>query len=360
VARQQALPDLDSPTVFQQTDPSGACQRLFDLAGQCHAAWEIAMAWLPPALSFPPRQVLVAGMGGSAIGGDLLRALASEQATIPVLVHRDYGLPAYAGPQTLVLASSYSGDTEETLSAAEEAHRRGCPMVAVTTGGKLGRWAQEWGITTLTFTYRAQPREALGYSLMLLLGALVRMDLLPDPTPEVKEAVATLESMRQEIELDVAQADNPAKELAQWLCGHLPVVYGAGLLAPVARRWKSQFNENGKSWACFDELPEMDHNAVSGTVHPAGFAGSVRGIFLASDYDLPRNRLRHEISRSTFEEAGAVCRTVRARGNSPLAQMLTCVLLGDAASYYLAMLYDADPTAIPAINALKTALAQRR
>ncbi len=354
-----SLPDLDRPEVYAEHDPSGACSRLFDLADQCREAWRIVRKWEPPLLSFPPRAVVVAGMGGSAIGGDLLAALARDLATIPIFVHRNYGLPAWAGPQTLILASSYSGNTEETLSSAAEAFRRGAPMVAVTTGGELARRASEWGVSLLSFHYPAQPREALGYSFLLLLGVLVRLDLLPDMSPEVEESIAVLEVLRAEVDPAVPLERNLAKELATWLYGHLPTVYGSDLLAPVARRWKGQFNENSKSWAFFEELPEMDHNAITGTANPSSFAGQVRALFLTSEHDHPRNRLRQEATRLLFEEAGVPCRAVAGRGKSPLAQMLSTVLLGDAVSYYLAMLYRADPTAIPAIHALKRALAQR-
>jgi len=254
------------------------------------------------------------------------------------------------------VASSYSGNTEEPLSAAVEAQRRGAPLLAVTTGGELARRAREWGAPVLTFDYPAQPREALGYSMTLLLGALVRLELLPDPTPEVEGAVAILEAMRREIERTVPTAQNAAKELARWLYGHMPVIYGSGLLAPVARRWHGQFNENAKSWAGYAELPEMDHNAVCGTRWPAGLARTVHGIFLRSPYDHPRNQLRLEATRELLVKAGISCRTVAGRGDSPLAQMLTTVLLGDATSYYLAMLYRIDPGAIQAIVTLKEAL----
>lgn len=353
------LPDLDRPAIYGEHDPSNACARLFDLAGQCREAWRIVREWVPPSLPLPPRAVLVAGMGGSAIGGDLLAALARNLASVPVFVHRNYGLPAWAGPHTLVLASSYSGNTEETLSSAVEAFRRGAPLVAVTTGGELARRASEWGASLLTFDYPAQPREALGYSFLLLLGILVRLDLLPDMSPEVEEGIAVLQALRAEIEPAVPLEKNPAKELASWLHDCLPTVYGGDLLAPVARRWKGQLNENSKSWAFFEELPEMDHNAIAGIANPPSFAGRVRALFLTSEHDYPRNRLRQEVTRHVFEEAGVPCRTVAGRGKSPLAQVLSTVLLGDAISYYLAMLYRVDPTAIPAIHALKRALAER-
>ena len=358
MAERVSPPDLDNPQVYEEHDPAGAYNRLFDMADQCRRAWEIAMAWSPPPLPVSPRAVVSAGMGGSAIGGDLLCALAAPLATVPLLVQRDYGLPGYFGPHTLILACSYSGNTEETLSVAKEARERGVPLVVITTGGRLAELSHEWGISPLTFVYPAQPRETLGYGLLLPLGALTRMDLLPDLTPDVEEAIVVLERLQEEIASSVPLARNPAKELAHWLYGCLPFVCGAGLLAPVARRWKGQFNENSKSWAVCEELPEMDHNAVAGMANPAGFARQVRAIFLTSDHDHPRNRVRQEVTRRLYEEAGTPCRTVAARGKSPLTQVLSSALLGDASSYYLAMLYRADPTAIPAIKSLKEALAR--
>lgn len=356
MSEQTPRPDLDDPQRYVEVDPQGARERLFDLAQQCRSAWEVVMRWSPPALPFPPAAVLIVGMGGSAIGGDLLAALARPLAKIPVIVQRDYGLPAFAGPHTLIIASSYSGNTEETLSAATAAQERGAPLIAVTTGGELARRAREGNSGLLTFTYPAQPREALGYSLMLLLGTLVRLDLLPDPSPAVMAAADTLEALQEELAPTVPLARNEAKELARWLYGHMPLVCGAGLLAPVARRWRTQFNEVSKSWACFDQLPEMDHNLVAGTAHPAGFAAQVRAVFLSLGRDHTRSR-RLEVTRRILEEAGTPCRTVAARGAVSLAQMLGSILMGDATSYYLAMLYRADPTPIPAIAALKEALA---
>lgn len=356
--QEHPLPDLDTPEVYQEIDPQGARERIFDLAGQCRRAWDLVTGWTPPALPVPPRAVLIVGMGGSAIGGDLLRALAMPMATVPIIVHRDYGLPAYAGPHTLVLACSFSGNTEETLSAAREARQRGSPIVALTTGGELERLGYEWAASVLPFSYEgAQPRESLGYMLLLLLGILVRLDLLPDLTPEVERAMDTLRALQREVAPAEPQAQNQAKALARWLYGHLPLVCGAGLLAPVARRWKAQFNENSKAWAAFETLPEMDHNAVAGTFHPLGFGAAVRAIFLSSDDDHERNRRRQQVTCRILEQAGTACRTMTACGDSPLARLLSLVLLGDACSYYLAILYRTDPTPIPPILALKAALA---
>ncbi len=352
------IPDLDNLDLYPTGDPTGAHGRIFDLAGQCRAAWNLVMGWTPPALREPPHAVVVAGMGGSAIGGDLLRGLAADQSPVPILVHRDYNLPAFVGPHTLVLTSSYSGNTEETLSAAIAARHRGAPMVVIATGGELVARARQWGTSVLQFTYPAQPREALGYSLLLLLGALVRLGLLPDPTPAVQEAGAVLEALRREIELEVPRERNPAKGLAHWLFGTTPLVCGSGLLAPVARRWKGALNENSKSWAAYEELPEMDHNTLAGTARPAAFAEKLRGIFLESALDHPRNRLRRELTRRLLEAAGLPCRTVTARGESPLAQVLSAVLWGDAASYYLAILYGMDPAKIAAITTLKEMMAR--
>ncbi|MBN1484260.1 MAG: bifunctional phosphoglucose/phosphomannose isomerase [Chloroflexia bacterium] len=354
----QPLPNLDDPQTYLATDPQGAGQRLFDLADQCRRAWELALDWEAPPLPLPPSAIVIAGMGGSAIGGDLLGAWAQSLATVPILVHRDYDLPAYVGPHTLVLASSYSGHTEETLSAARAAVAKGAPWIALTTDGELRRYAREKGLACREFQYKAQPREALGYSLLLLMGTLVRLELLPDPTPQVRSAISTLESLQAEYAPEVPLAQNPAKELACWLYGHLPLVCGSGMLAPVARRWKGQFNENTKSWAVFEVLPEMDHNAVAGTVCPPGFGAAVRAILLSSAYDHERNLCRQRITAKVLARSGVISRALQALGPSPLAQLLSLVLLGDACSYYLAILYGSDPTPIPAIAELKAALAQ--
>jgi glucose/mannose-6-phosphate isomerase len=208
------------------------------------------------------------------------------------------------------------------------------------------------------FSYASQPRAAVGYSTLLLLGVLDRLGLVQPKGEDVAETVDLLRAMSGELGLDVPLERNPAKELALFLQGKVPVVYG-GFLAEVARRWKGQFNENSKTTACFEAFPELDHNAVVGYQDPGGLRGSLAFVMLASDYDGQRTRLRLEVTGELMERYGASYRTVAARGRSRLAQVFSAAYVADFASYYLAALYGVDPTPIEAIDHLKAELASR-
>jgi glucose/mannose-6-phosphate isomerase len=273
-------------------------------------------------------------------------------------VLRDYGLPAYADGHTLVIASSYSGNTEETLSSFRAARERDCALVAVTTGGELARLAREWEVPLVTFHYESQPRAALGYSLMSLLGVLRARGLAGDVDADLAEAAALLDEQDARLAPTSPRADNVAKRLAADLAGHLPIVAGAGPLAPVARRWKTQFNENGKAWAYYEPLPEMDHNALSGLDFPAPAPEWLRLLFLEGEAMHPRNDLRVKLTQEIFEEHGVTCHRVPVPGASPLAQILAGVQIGDYVSVYLALLYGTDPTDIGAIVSLKDRMAE--
>jgi glucose/mannose-6-phosphate isomerase len=312
-----------------------------------------------PAQHCSARRVIVVGMGGSAIGGDLVAATLAESSSVPVLVHRDYGLPAYADEETLVIGSSYSGNTEETLSAFRTAHERGCALAAVTTNGKLAQLVDEWEVPVVRFGYPSQPRAALGYMFVALLGVVRAAGLAVDLEPGFEEALALLESQPDELGPDVPRADNRAKALAAELAGHVPVIVGAGPLEPVARRWKTQCNENSKGWAYFEVLPEMDHNALSGIHFPEPATELLRIVFLQPGGLHPRTTLRIDLTRQIMEGEGVTCLEVPVPGKSSIAQILAGVQLGDYVSTYLALLYGADPTAIGAIEGLKERLADR-
>jgi glucose/mannose-6-phosphate isomerase len=345
--------DLDDLTELQELDREGMLGHVAALPRQCRDAWAATRKLQLPARHFRAERILIAGMGGSAIGGDLAAAVAVGKSPIPILVHREYDLPAHVDRQTLVIASSYSGNTEETVSAFRAAFERGCPLVAITTGGELARLAGEWNVPLVSFDYRSQPRAALGYLFVSLLGILRAMGVVGRLDAELDEALAILEAQGAELAPGVPQAQNQAKQLAAELAGRMPIVVGSGPLAPVARRWKTQFNENGKNWACFEPLPEMNHNAVSGIHFPAEMAGRVRVLLLSSSGLHPRNRLRLELTRQVLEGQGIACHQVAVHGKDKLAQILSAVQLGDTVSCYLAFLNGTDPTAIDDIAGLK-------
>ncbi|HEY68323.1 MAG TPA: bifunctional phosphoglucose/phosphomannose isomerase [Thermoflexia bacterium] len=351
--------NLDDYTHFGELDPNNMLERIGELPRQCRAAWVQAQGLELPSAYGAVRHVVILGMGGSAIGGALLQGLVAGECTIPITVVRGYDLPAFIrGPDYLVIGCSYSGNTEETLSAFGEALERGTRPVAVTTDGKLAALAQEKGIPLVRFDYRAQPRAALGYSFILPLGICWRLGLLRDYSTDLEGAVQAMEAWRAEIGPEVPTARNAAKSLASRIAGRLPVVYGAGFLAAVANRWKTQFNENSKHWAFFEILPELNHNAVVGLGIPQSVRDQTIVLMLRSSLDHPRVQVRWEVTRELLLREGVMAEVLEGRGESHLAHMLSLIHFGDYASFYLAMLNDVDPTPVETIAFLKQRLAE--
>jgi glucose/mannose-6-phosphate isomerase len=348
--------DLDAPKGFAALDPKGMLGCIGDLPMQCEDGWARAQQLKLPKTYGKVDQVVVVGMGGSAIGGDLIRALLLPECGVPIIVHRDYGLPAYVDERSLVIACSYSGNTEETLLGFDLAVERGARVVSVTTGGELERRSKDLGLPVCLYEYETQPRAALGYSLMIPLGLLGSVGLVRDKTADVAEAAAVMRGWQQEINETVPVAINTAKALATQLEGHVPVVYGAEHLSEVARRWKGQFNENSKSWGVFDVLPELNHNTVVGYPLPEDLAPLVVVVLLTSTLNHPRVQLRFDITRELLQRHGIAWTMIEARGDSALAQVMSVIHFGDYVSYYLAMLNDVDPWSIGNIDLVKKRL----
>lgn len=351
--------NLDDSTRFSELDPSGMLERIGELPQQCRTAWAITRALeLPPGYN-TVRHVVVLGMGGSAIGGALLQGLVAGECAVPITIVRDYTLPAFVrGPDYLVAGCSYSGNTEETLLALGEALGRGVRPVAVTTDGKLAALAQERGIPLVRFEYQSQPRAALGYSFILLLGLFCRLGLVRDYSADLGEAIRVMEAWRAEIGPQAPTAHNAAKSLAGQLKDRLPVVYGAEFLAAVANRWKTQFNENSKHWACFEVLPELNHNAVVGLGLPQAVREQVVVLMLRSNLDSPRVQVRWDVTRELLQRERVANETLQGRGESALAHMLSLIHFNDYVSFYLAMLNGVDPTPVETIAFLKQRLAE--
>ncbi len=350
--------DLDNLALFRTIDPDNMLGHISGFPQQCRDAWESAQRITLPDRYRQARSIVVLGLGGSAIGGDLVRTLVQEECPLPIMIHRDYSLPAFVGPETLVIASSYSGSTEETLITAQAALGVGASLIAITTGGELAKWAEKNKLSLIRFSYASQPRAAIGYSFSLVLGILYRLGWIADKTPDMREAIAVVESWQAEIRETVPAARNEAKQIAQWLWGCIPVIYGAGHLSEVARRWKGQFNENAKAWASFEQMPELNHNAVLGYKSPKILQEKMRVIMLRSSLDHPRNERRFQVTEEILRQQGIPYRVVQARGQSRLAHLLSTVHLGDYVSYYLAMLYETDPTPVGDIIYLKERLAE--
>ncbi len=350
---------LDSPERFAALDPQAMLSHIHALPDQVENAWKAAHDLPLPEDYRRPRLIVLSGMGGSAIGGDYLAALVAHASPVPILVIRGYDLPAYvSGSDVLVIASSNSGNTEETLAAYAEAGRRGVRRLAITTGGELAARAAADGVPLWQFTYSSQPRAALGWSFGLLVGLADRLGLAGGLAADVSETVTLLRQERAAFGPEVPAERNGPKRYAGQFCGRIGLIMGSGIMAPVARRWKGQINENAKNWAEFDELPEQNHNGVAGTEMPERGLEQIFCMLLRSSYDHPRVALRHDLTYRLFLQQGINTDTFVARGQSRLAQMLSATQFGDYMSFYLAMLNEVDPTPVPQIENLKAGLAR--
>jgi glucose/mannose-6-phosphate isomerase len=345
--------NLDDVSKFEGIDTQNMLAEVNALPEQLSRAYQLGLSQSLPAWD-GVGNLLITGMGGSAIGADLLAAYVADSCPVPLFVLRDYGLPAWAkGPETLVIGSSHSGNTEETLSSFEEALQRGCRCLAITTGGKLADLAARENAPTWKFQHAGQPRAAVGYSFGLLLALLVRLGFVTDPAPELEKAVAAMRQQQESLKAEVPAVHNPAKRIAGQLMGRWVTVLGSGILAPVARRWKGQVSEVAKAWAQFEFLPEADHNTLAGVVNPEERIAQMIVLFLRSSLEHPRNQLRIELTRKEFMLEGLNTDFIDARGDSPLAHIWTTLHFGDYTTYYLAMAYGADPTPIAALENLK-------
>lgn len=353
--------DLDDLSFLKQLDTQDMLAHIAGLPDQLQAAWDLSQTQPFDGLESSGdslRQVIICGMGGSAIGADLVAATVMDTCPVPIIVHRDYGLPGFAkGPETLVICSSHSGNTEETLDAFETAQENGCHILAISTGGKLSEKARAAGYPVWTFEHKGQPRAAVGFSFGLILGALSRLGLVNEAGVNVDGAVAAMKSQAAALGPEITVFQNPAKRMAGQLMGRWITVVGAGALTPVARRWKGQFNEVAKAAANFEFIPEADHNTLAGLLNPADVLQShVVGIFLRAPSDHPRNRLRLDMTRQAYMLEGLSIDGYTAKGDTLLAHIWTALNFGDYVSYYLALAYGVDPTPVDALENLKAAL----
>ena len=352
------LDDLDR---FKQLDTLNMLGEIDNLPDQLGYAYQLGMEHDLPGWK-DLQQVVVAGMGGSAIGADLLAVYCASLSPIPVTVHRDYGLPLFArGADTLVICSSHSGNTEETLDAFGAARKADCRVIVVSTGGELAKRAKEDNIPVWTFDHAGQPRAAVGFSFGLLLAMFQRLGCIPDQKDSLKEALASMKRSQQHLRSDIPAVKNPAKRYAGQLMGRWVTIMGSGLLTAVARRWKTQINEIAKAGANFEFLPEADHNTLAGTMNPEEVLNPhTMTLFLRAPSDHPRNRLRSDLTRKAFMLEGMNTDYIDARGDTSLAHMWTLILFGDYMSYYLAMGYGVDPTPIRALVDFKQAMAEAK
>jgi len=343
-------------------DSLGFLDAVASLPEQLTAAHETAaeldLSALPPADHV--RNVVVLGMGGSGIAGDVLAAVANGALPVPVTVLKQYRIPAFVGPHSLVFALSYSGDTEETLSMATGALHAGAHVVAVGRGGALSEQVRTAGGLHVPCPDGYMPRAALGALVAPLFVALFRTGLLPEAHALLVGAQQQLGRRRDACAPTVEGARNPARELARRIGRTIPLIYGGGALGAVAAmRWKADVNENAKAPAFWNTHPELDHNEICGWGQHGDVTRQLLTLVeLRHGFEHARLTPRFDATRAQVEECVVQVLEVQAEGENRLAQLLDLMYVGDWVSCYLALANDVDPGPIPAITALKDHLAR--
>ena len=350
------MADLDDLEVLQ-IDRSGMLDLLLDVPDQMQMGERLAQNLeLPPGMLV--RQVVITGLGGSSVSGGLLQSYLSADCRVPICVNRFDVVPAFVGPDTLVCVVSYSGNTEETLSAFEDARGRGARLVAVTSGGHLAKLAEQAHVPWVQVAGGLPPRATVGYLFTVLLSILARLGLIADQQAWIADTIDTLRELTAQYRPGIETFRNLPKALATQLYGRWPVIYGVQNFSNVvAYRWRTQLNENSKILASHHVFPELNHNEVVGWDGPLALLQHLWVVLLRDPQESARMALQIETTKTFLQEKAAGITEVWAQGHSRLARLFSLLYTGDFTSYYLALLRGVDPTPVDAIDRLKERLA---
>ncbi|MBI5870918.1 MAG: bifunctional phosphoglucose/phosphomannose isomerase [Actinobacteria bacterium] len=354
--RQALLNQLDDTAAIRALDSQDQFGMVAGLPGQMFDAYE---AGSKVALDHGGEVggIAVAGMGGSAIGADVIASVYDAELPSPMVTVRGYNLPHWISSRSLVFVVSYSGNTEETISCLNEALERGCRIICLSTGGKVGRIAAENNLPFIEVPSSLQPRAAMGWLSVPIAACLENLGLVEAVEEDVRETAEVLKGCIDAYGLDSLAADNPAKQLAADLFERIPVIYGSEVTAVAALRWKCQINENAKALAFNHQFPELNHNEIVGWEYPAEDMERFRVIYLTDGKLHPQNVKRMNVTAELLENYVGGIRRYASSGDCRLARLLSSVNLGDYLSLYLAVLYGIDPSPVERIENLKRQLA---
>lgn len=351
----QLLDDMD---VIKKVDASDMLGIIRNFPEQIEEAIKIAKE--VDIETFNPYQIVIAGVGGSAIGGDILASWLFKRIDIPIFTNRAYKLPSFVGKYTLLFTVSYSGNTEETLSLFEEGIKKQCKIIAITSGGKLEKRCKEENVKLIAIPPGKPPRAAVAYLLMPIVVVLKKLGIY-EPDKEVKVAIENLKVLRKKLVPESTTENNPAKQIALQLHGETPIIYGSALFNAIARRWQTQLNENAKVLAWYGTFPEMNHNEIEAWVNDKN-SKSFAAVLLRDDFQ-QESQVQKRVKltkRSILQKYAKKVVEVVAEGREEkdyLARMLYSMYLGDFVSIYLAILRGIDPTPVKAIASFKNELA---
>ena len=353
---------LDSLDEINKLDTGSVLTSIEKLGAQIRQAWEEVRRREVPASCPLAKNVIVSGMGGSALGGRIVDSLLADRARVPIEIVTEYNLPNYVNKDTLVILSSYSGNTEETLAAANEALNRGAMVYGVTTGGKLADFLSENGFEGYIYDPKEnpsnQPRMGLGYSIASVLAVLSKCEFINLLDSEMEEAITEAEKLITDYGAGVPENENVAKTLALKLKGKVPVVIASEHLVGSAHTFKNQLNENAKTFGLTFDIPELNHHLMEGLRNPHEIKNILHFLFIDSAHYSKRVKIRYPITKKVVEKNDIETEVYVTRGSKKIIEIFEILVLSSYVSFYLAMLDGLDPTPIPWVDYFKTELSK--
>lgn len=318
--------------------------------------WAKADKFPLPAHYIKAKKIVLSGMGGSAQGGSIVKDLLAATLKVPIEIVRDYHLPNWVDADTLVIAVSYSGTTEETLGTFIEGYEKGAKLLGLGTGGQMAVLCRKYKVPYFEHDYQSQPRAALHVHLAVILNLLTRLGH-GEITAEMLQSLDEVEKLAEtKWAAGIPEGSNEAKQLAVKLAGKVPIIVADGTLSSVSHRWKAHFNENSKCPAYSEILPEMNHNALVGTEGPREAKESLHIILLDSQFTDDKNKTRTMMTEQLYKDRRFVATRFAFPSDNPLQEAVAAIRLGDHVSYYLALLYGVDPTQTDIIKEFKSKL----
>jgi len=350
---------LDNLEKIQQLDKSNLLQNIEDVPDQIIAGWELGGKFVIPSHYYNVKQVVLTGMGGSGISSLLASSITHSSSRIPIITLQNYDLPQFVDGGTLVVITSYSGNTEESLSCLTDAINRQAKIVVITTGGEMINIARKYKIPYLEFNYGSPPRAAFGYTFGLIMQVLNRLNIAEVTDENWASAVKYLINLATKINVHSSSQQNIAKSYAEQMVGTIPIIIGAEHLSVVAYRWSTQINENAKQASWFDTLPEMNHNRICGLDFPKNLRENIKVYILSSKNIHERTILRESILGQLFDRNKINYETIYLQpSTNKLTEALSFILLGDYISFYLGILNGVNPGLIQNVDFIKEKLSQ--
>jgi glucose/mannose-6-phosphate isomerase len=345
---------LDEKDKIYRNDPENMILAISELSEQVSDTWQKIKNFIIPAHYLNISKVVVAGIGGSAIGTDMIIGYARENITKPIELVRDYNLPGYVDNKTLVIVSSYSGNTEETLSCFKQAYESNAKIIGVAHAGELKKICENYKIPFFKIDYDAQPRAASPSSFIAIAGILNKLGIISILDSDIENTCEEIKKFKEKIDINISVKTNQAKILAEKIHPYIPFIIGSGSLFQVAHKFKISINENAKQLAFFEAIPEMNHNTMTGLEFPDDLGKKIYVIILQSVYDHPRNKLRQRIMLNILNKRKIKYDTIMIpQSSSMLSEMFMMLELTDYVSYYLALLNSVDPTPVEIVEYFK-------